>query len=106
MRVPLLLQVLIAVVLGIVLGCFFPVWFMRIFVTFNGIFSQYLGFCIPLIIMGLVISGIAQLGARSGKFKYAEGFRRRSWLGFSANEWDPIKEVLGDDVIANPKYVI
>ena len=49
---------------------------------------------------------MAQLGARSSKFKYAEGFRRRSWLGFSANEWDPLKEALGDDVIANPKYVI
>jgi len=47
---------------------------------------------------------MANLGERSGKFAYAEGFRRRSWLGFSANEWDPIKEVLGDDVVANPKY--
>lgn len=49
---------------------------------------------------------MAELGQRSGKFAYAEGFRRRSWLGFSANEWDPIKEVLGDDVIANPEYKI
>lgn len=47
---------------------------------------------------------MAELGARSGKFEFAEGFRRRSWLGFSANEWDPLKEVLGDDVVANPKY--
>ena len=49
---------------------------------------------------------MGNLDGRSGKFKYAEGFRRRSWLGFSANEWDPIKEVLGDDVIANPEYKI
>ena len=47
---------------------------------------------------------MANLGKRSGKFAYAEGFRRRSWLGFSANEWDPLKEALGDDVIANPLY--
>ncbi len=40
---------------------------------------------------------MAQLGARSGKFPFAEGFRRRSWLGFSAQEWDPIREVLPDD---------
>ena len=46
------------------------------------------------------------LGARSGKFKYAEGFKRRSWLGYSAREWDPIKEALGDDVVSNPKYDI
>lgn len=49
---------------------------------------------------------MGNLGKRSGKFKYAEGFRRRSWLGYSAREIDPIKEVLGEDnVIANPKYV-
>ncbi len=47
---------------------------------------------------------MANLGSRSGKFKYAEGFRRRSWLGFSANEWDPLSEVLGEDVVPNPNY--
>ncbi len=51
-----------------------------------------------------MVEFMENLGKRSGKFKYAEGFRRRSWLGFSANEWDPIKEVLGDDVVANPLY--
>ena len=47
---------------------------------------------------------MGQLGLRSGKFQFAEGFRRRSWLGFSATEIDPIAEVLVGDVVANPKY--
>ena len=47
---------------------------------------------------------MAELGSRSGKFKYAEGFRRRNWLGLSSKEWDPLTEILGDDVLANPLY--
>lgn len=47
----------------------------------------------------------AEMGERSGKFKYAEGFRRHSWLGFSATEIDPLRDALGDDVLDNPKYV-
>ena len=45
-----------------------------------------------------------QLGQRSGKFKYAEGFRRRSWLGFSSVEIDPLEKALGEDALPNPKY--
>lgn len=39
----------------------------RIFVTFNGIFNQFLGFVIPLIIVGLVAPAIANVGKSSGK---------------------------------------
>lgn len=39
----------------------------RIFVTINGIFSQFLGFAIPLIIVGLVTTAIADIGNRAGK---------------------------------------
>lgn len=46
----------------------------------------------------------AEMGQRSGKFKFAEGFRRRSWVGFSAKEIDPLRDVLGTDLIDNPKY--
>lgn len=47
---------------------------------------------------------MANLGKRSGKFEFAEGFRRRSWLGFSSQEIDPLSEALGDDVLPNPNY--
>ncbi len=46
----------------------------------------------------------AELGERSGKFEFAEGFRRHSWLGFSSKEIDPLRDVLGSDVIDNVKY--
>ena len=45
-----------------------------------------------------------ELGERSGKFEYAEGFTRRSYLGYSATDIDPLREALGADVVSNPKY--
>ena len=63
----LLPKVLIAIVLGIVLGNSMPHWSIRIFVTFNDIFSQLLGFLVPLIILGLVAPAIADMGKRAGK---------------------------------------
>lgn len=44
-----------------------PEWGGRIFVTFNSIFSEFLGFCIPLIIIGFVAPSIGEMGSRSGK---------------------------------------
>ena len=35
--------------------------------TFNSIFGEFLGFCIPLIIVGFVAPAIADIGARAGK---------------------------------------
>ena len=66
-RLGLLPKVLIAIVLGIVLGLMMPGWFIRIFLTFNGIFSQLLGFLIPLIILGLVTAAIGDIGRNAGK---------------------------------------
>ncbi len=63
----LLPRVLIAIVLGVALGIFVPDWFTRIFLSFNGIFSQLLGFMIPLIIVGLVTAAIGDLGNGAGK---------------------------------------
>ena len=40
---------------------------VRIFVTFNGLFSEFLGFLIPLIIVGLVTPAIADIGKGAGK---------------------------------------
>lgn len=66
-KVPLLLKVVIAITLGIFLGTVLNENIVRIFITFNGIFSQFLGFMIPLIIMGLVVPSIADIGNRAGK---------------------------------------
>ena len=66
-RLPLLLRILIAIVLGIALGFVMPDIGVRIFNTFNSIFAQLLNFLIPLIIVGLVTSAIADVGRGAGK---------------------------------------
>ena len=66
-RISLLWQVLIAIVAGIVLGQFLPAPVARLFVTFNGLFGNYLNFIIPLIIIGLIIPAIADLGKGAGR---------------------------------------
>lgn len=37
-----------------------------------------------------------EVGGMSGRFEYAEGWRRRSHLGFSAAEQDPLSDALGE----------
>ncbi len=63
----LLPKVLIAIALGIGCSFFFPVWAVRAFMTFNGIFSNFLSLFIPLLIIGLVAPGIADLGKSAGR---------------------------------------
>lgn len=63
----LLPKIVIAIVLGVGCGLFFPDWLGRIFVTVNGLFGNFLGFVIPLLILGLVAPGIADLGKRAGR---------------------------------------
>lgn len=67
----LLIKILIAIALGILVGWFAPDWLAAIFNTFNGIFSQFLGFMIPLIIVGFVTPAIADVGSRAGKLLVA-----------------------------------
>ncbi len=45
-----------------------------------------------------------QVGALSGEFKYAEGWRRHLHLGFSATDSDPLKEALGPDCLVNEAF--
>ena len=66
-KVNLLVRILIAIALGIGCGYFFPEWLGRLFATFNAIFSQFLGFLIPLIILGFVAPAIADIGRNAGK---------------------------------------
>lgn len=67
MKIGLLGRILIAIALGIALGHIFTLPWVRIFATFNSIFGQFLGFIIPLIILGLVTPAIADIGKGAGK---------------------------------------
>lgn len=76
----ILVWVLVAIILALVLGStkvgdshLVPVAVGRVFATFSAIFSQFLSFSIPLIIIGLVTPAIADLGRGAGK-----------WLGVTA----------------------
>lgn len=66
-KISLLPKVAIAIVLGIACGFFFPDGLTRLFLTINGIFSNFLSFIVPLLILGLVAPGIADLGRGAGR---------------------------------------
>lgn len=62
----LLLKIIVAIAAGIGAGFVFPDWLIRLFATFNGVFSEFLGFLIPLLIVGFVAPAIAEIGRRAG----------------------------------------
>lgn len=66
-RMGLLPRLIIAIICGILIGKYFPQWCVGLLATFNGIFGNFLGFVIPLIILGFVAPGIADLGKGAGK---------------------------------------
>lgn len=66
-KIGLLPKVILAIILGIATSNILPLSVVRAFVTFNSIFGNFLGFIIPLIILGLVAPGIADLGKTAGK---------------------------------------
>ncbi len=68
---PLLARIILAILLGVIFGNLFNEAAVRAFLTFNGIFSQFLGFMIPLIIIGLVTPAIADIGHGAGKLLLA-----------------------------------
>ena len=63
----LLPRILLAIALGVATGFVMPQGITRVFLTFNGIFNQLLGFAIPLIIIGMVIPAISDLGRSAGR---------------------------------------
>lgn len=67
LRLGLLPKIAIAILLGILFGMIAPMWAAQTVATFNGLFSQFLGFLIPLIIIGFVTPAIADIGSRAGK---------------------------------------
>jgi Na+/H+-dicarboxylate symporter len=66
-KIGLLPRIIIAIGLGVLIGNVLPEGWVRVFVTFNYVFSQFLGFLIPLIIIGLVAPAIADIGRSAGK---------------------------------------
>ncbi len=62
----LLIRIAIAIAAGIGAGFVFPDVLTRIFMTFNAIFSEFLGFVIPLLIVGFVAPAIAEIGKKAG----------------------------------------
>jgi len=66
-KIRLLPKILIAMALGIGAGYVAPMCAVRIFATFNAIFSAFLSFIIPLLIVGFVAPAIADIGRRAGK---------------------------------------
>lgn len=63
----LLTKVILAIIAGVMVGCIAPEWLARSSDTVNVLFSGLLGFMIPLIILGLVAPGIAELGRGAGR---------------------------------------
>ena len=70
-KIPLLAWIIIAILLGILVG-----WAsrqggtdvpVRVFATFGMVFSELLGFAIPLIILGFIAPGIGSIGRGAGK---------------------------------------
>ena len=66
-RISLLGKIVIAIILGILCGLWFPQWLSRVFATFNGLFGNFLGFIVPLLILGLIVPGIANVGRGAGR---------------------------------------
>lgn len=63
----LLPRIIVAIIVGIIAGTFAPDAFIRILATFNGLFGNFLGFVIPLIIIGFIAPGIGSIGKGAGK---------------------------------------
>ncbi|MBM7702760.1 dicarboxylate/amino acid:cation symporter [Metabacillus iocasae] len=67
-KIGLLPRIVLAILLGIGIGSIAPEGFVKIFVTFNHIFGNFLGFAIPLIIIAFIAPGIGEIGKGAGKF--------------------------------------
>ncbi len=66
-KLGLIPRLIIAIVAGILIGFFFPQWFGNLLYTVSEIFGQLLMFVVPLIILGFIIPGLAELAESPGK---------------------------------------
>ena len=63
----LLFKVVCGILFGIALGYYAPEWLYRILITFQVLFSNFLKFAIPLILIGLIMPSISDLGKNAGR---------------------------------------
>ena len=66
-KMGLIPKLIIAIIVGILFGSFMPEWFNRTVATLSSIFSTFLSFIIPLMIVAYVTMGIANLRSGAGK---------------------------------------
>lgn len=66
-KMGLLPKLIIGIIAGIIIGWTGIEFLTRILITFSGIFGNFLGFIIPLLIIAFVAPGIAELGTKAGK---------------------------------------
>ncbi|MDE7334838.1 MAG: dicarboxylate/amino acid:cation symporter [Muribaculaceae bacterium] len=89
----LLWRILAAIALGIGAAYVLPFWAGRVFMTFNAIFAQFLGFLIPLLILGYVAPAIAEIGTKAGKMLVATALLAyvmtlgAGWFSFGISAW-------------------
>ncbi|MCL2617935.1 MAG: dicarboxylate/amino acid:cation symporter [Defluviitaleaceae bacterium] len=67
MKMGLLTRLLIGIAVGIALGLTGIEFIMRVYATFTSLFGTFLVFSIPLIVMGFLIPGIAEIGNKAGR---------------------------------------
>ena len=67
MKMGLVPKLIIAIIVGILIGMYLPLWVCQTVVTASGIFSTFLKFVIPLMILAYVTMGIADLSQGAGK---------------------------------------
>ena len=60
-------KLIIGIIVGIVIGSYCPAPVIQVLVTISGLFSAFLSFVIPFIIIGFVTAGIADLATGAGK---------------------------------------
>lgn len=105
-KIGLLGWILVAIPLGIGVGYVAPLWFARLFASFNGVFSQFLGFMIPLIIVGFVTPAIADVGSKAGKLLVATALLAyfmtffAGMLSYFTGEWTFPSLIGGEQTLA------
>lgn len=63
----LFVQIAIAIAVGILAGCFLPAPVLRVFRTFDVLFSTFLKFIVPLVVCGLVCAAVVEAGKSAGR---------------------------------------
>ena len=69
-KLNLLTRLLLAIALGVFLGKVADATTIKVLATFNSLFGDFLKFCVPLILLGFVTPGIANLERSAGKLLF------------------------------------